>query len=71
MFLERNKEEAIEIVHYLNAKLEITKEEAEVLLEKIETEGLRSFGSLKTWGFYERNFRKNINQNNDEILDEN
>jgi len=59
-FLRRcqTKEEAVEIIKFLAEKSQITKEEKEIYLEKLEKEGIRSFGSLKTWGFYERQYRR-------------
>jgi hypothetical protein len=54
----RTKEEAVEIITFLAEKSQITKEEKEIYLEKLEKEGIRSFGSLKTWGFYERQYRR-------------
>ena len=59
-FLRRchTKNEAVEIINFLANKSQITKEEKEIYLEKLEKEGIRSFGPLKTWGFYERQYRR-------------
>lgn len=58
-FIQRCKtdDEARQIIQYLLGKKEITKEEAKKLLLQLEKEGVRSFGPLKTYGFYERNYR--------------
>jgi hypothetical protein len=53
-------EEAHEILNYLENRQEITSQEKSELLLKIEKEGLRSFGSKKSWGYYERKYRKNL-----------
>ena len=50
-----NDEEAREVINYLLKRGEISEEEAEKLLEQLEKEGVRSFGSRKTPGHYLRN----------------
>ena len=49
-----NKEEALEIIEYLLNRQEISNDEAEQLSKQLENEGLRSFGSKKEPGYYER-----------------
>ena len=51
-------EEAIEIIEFMVRRGEISKEYGEKLKKQLETKGLRSFGPKKTWGYYERTFRK-------------
>jgi hypothetical protein len=48
------EEEALEIIEYLRGRGEITVEEADRLRRQLEEDGLRSFGSKKEPGYYER-----------------
>jgi len=48
------EEEALEIIEYFRGREEITVDEAERLRRQLEEEGLRSFGSKKEPGYYER-----------------
>jgi len=48
------EEEALEIIEYFRGREEITVDEAERLRRQLEEEGLRSFGSKKKPGYYER-----------------
>jgi hypothetical protein len=47
-------EEALEIIEYLKERGEITSEDAENYINKLNNEGLRSFGFKKKPGYYER-----------------
>ncbi|MBD3205415.1 DUF2095 domain-containing protein [Candidatus Bathyarchaeota archaeon] len=55
-FLRRcnTEEEALEIIEYMKDRDEITDEEANQYLEKLKEEGLRSFGTKKSPGYYEK-----------------
>jgi len=46
------KEQAIEILTFLQTKGDISSEDSNKLLKQLEAEGLRSFGSKKEQGFY-------------------
>ncbi len=48
------KEQALEIIDYLEERKEIDAAYAESLRHQIQTRGLQSFGPRKTWGHYER-----------------
>jgi hypothetical protein len=54
-----SNEEAIEVVDYLRKRGELPAHEASTIIKQIRERGVRSFGSLKTWGHYEREHRKN------------
>jgi len=54
----RTDSEAVEIVNYLRKRGEISEEHSRTLLKHIQEEGVRSFGSLRTWGHYEKELRK-------------
>nr|MDO8135232.1 DUF2095 family protein [Candidatus Njordarchaeum guaymaensis] len=54
----RTDSEAVEIVNYLGKRGEISEEHSRALLKQIQEEGVRSFGSLRTWGHYEKELRK-------------
>ncbi|MHA1776218.1 MAG: DUF2095 family protein [Promethearchaeota archaeon] len=58
-FLQRCKTdgEARDIIYYLQNKGEISEEKAKELINQLEKKGVRSFGPLKSYGYYERNFR--------------
>jgi len=56
----RSEDEAIEVVDYLRKRGELSSNEASSILKRIRERGVRSFGSLKTWGHYERELRKKI-----------
>ena len=47
-------EEAQEIITYLESRKQITSEEAHKLKTQLHTQGIESFGSKKTWGYYNR-----------------
>jgi len=47
-------EEAEEIISYLESKEELDEEQAEILRNRLKTDGLVSFGETKTSGHYER-----------------
>ncbi|MFW9990502.1 MAG: DUF2095 family protein [Candidatus Odinarchaeota archaeon] len=55
-FIRRAKkpEEAVEVIHFLSQRGEISKEQAERALHQLETKGLESFGTHKTPGYYFR-----------------
>ena len=55
-FLRRrnSKEEALEIIGYMKDRDEITDEEAEQYKDELKEEGLRSFGTKKSPGYYEK-----------------
>ena len=67
-FLRRchTAEEAIEIIDYMVNREDISLEKAELLKYKINTEGLRAFGPQKTWGYFERKYRKEFTEGNSE-----
>lgn len=46
------KNEAIEVINYLEKRKELSADEAKELKEKLATEGLESFGSHKKHGYY-------------------
>lgn len=48
------KEQALEIIAFLEERKEIDEAYAESLRHQLKTRGLESFGSRKTWGHYER-----------------
>ncbi len=48
------KEQALEIIAFLEKRKEIDAAYAESLRHQLQTRGLQSFGSRKTWGYYER-----------------
>jgi hypothetical protein len=54
----RNNDEAIEVVNYLRRRGELSEREASSIIRQIREQGVRSFGSLKTWGHYERELRR-------------
>ena len=49
------EEEAREVISFLKNRGEIREEEANKLLKQLEEQGVRSFGSRKTPGYYLRN----------------
>ena len=59
-FLRRcdTEKQALEIIDYLENREEITSEYADVLRHQLKTGGVRSFGPKKTWGYFERIYRK-------------
>ncbi len=59
-------EEAIEIIDYMVNCEDISLEKAELLKYKINTEGLATFGPQKTWGYFERKYRKEFTEGNSE-----
>ena len=48
------EEEALEIITFMEQRGEIDGEHARALRHQLRARGLRSFGSKKTWGHYER-----------------
>ncbi|MBD3351357.1 MAG: DUF2095 domain-containing protein [Candidatus Lokiarchaeota archaeon] len=58
-FLRRcsNLKEVREILEYQVKMKEITRENAENLWKKCKEEGIRSLGSKKEWGYYEKKYR--------------
>lgn len=48
------EEEALEIIAFMEQRRQIDAEYAKALRDQLRTRGLRSFGSKKTWGHYER-----------------
>jgi hypothetical protein len=54
----RTRSEALEVVTYLRRRGEISEKQASSLAKQIEEKGIRSFGPLRTWGHYEREFRR-------------
>jgi hypothetical protein len=55
--------EALEVIAYLKKRGEISEKQAIEFREQIEEKGIRSFGPLKTWGHYEREFRTRTPRN--------
>jgi hypothetical protein len=55
-FLRRcnTDEEAMQIIDFLEKRGEITEVHAKELRQQLQTQGVRSFGSKKSWGYYER-----------------
>jgi hypothetical protein len=53
-----NKNQAIEIINFQLKRNEITLEEAKEFRNTLESKGLEAFGPQKSWGHYERHFRK-------------
>ncbi|HIH72306.1 MAG: hypothetical protein PWP49_576 [Thermococcaceae archaeon] len=51
-------EEALEIINWMEEHGEITPELAKELRIKLVKEGVRSFGSKKEWGWYEKHGRR-------------
>jgi hypothetical protein len=62
----RTDDEALEVISYLKGRGEILEEQASDLRRQIEERGVRSFGDLKTWGHYEREFRKKTKKETNE-----
>jgi len=56
------KEEAFEIIDFLLKRNEISLEEFQSLKVQIKNQGLSSFGSHKTKGYYEKKYKRNITQ---------
>jgi len=48
------EEQALEVIEYMKYRDEITDEEANQYVEKLEEQGLRSFGTRKEPGYYEK-----------------
>lgn len=55
-FLRRctTDEEAMQIIDFLEKRGEISTIHAKELRRQLQTQGVRSFGSKKSWGYYER-----------------
>lgn len=55
-FLRRcsTEEEALEVIEFLEKRGEISKVHAREIRKQLRTKGVRSFGSKKSWGHYER-----------------
>jgi hypothetical protein len=55
-FLRRctTQDEALEIISFLEKRGEINAVHAEELREQLRSRGLRSFGTKKSWGYYEQ-----------------
>ncbi|MFW9983724.1 MAG: DUF2095 family protein [Candidatus Odinarchaeota archaeon] len=55
-FLRRctTEEEALQIIDFLEKRGEISTIHAKELRRQLQTQGVRSFGSMKSWGYYER-----------------
>jgi hypothetical protein len=55
-FLRRcdTDEEAMEIITYLEGRGELNSVHAKELRKQLKSKGVRSFGSKKIWGYYER-----------------
>ncbi|MHA2060610.1 MAG: DUF2095 family protein [Candidatus Ranarchaeia archaeon] len=53
----KRKEEALEIIDYLEEKNQITKSAADKFRKQLDEHGLRSFGDPKQWGHYEKTNR--------------
>lgn len=55
-FLRRctTEEEAMQIIDFLEKRGEISTIHAKELRRQLQTQGVRSFGSKKSWGYYER-----------------
>ncbi|MGQ9722290.1 MAG: DUF2095 family protein [Candidatus Jordarchaeum sp.] len=52
-----NEEQVLEIINYLMRRGELSREYANNLLKQLKENGLRSFGSKVTWGYFEREYR--------------
>ncbi len=50
----KNDDQAYEIIEYLENRREVSKEEAEKLCKQIKEEGIRSFGTHKGPGYYDK-----------------
>lgn len=61
----RTNEEATEIIAYLRKRGEISQKDADSITKQIEQNGVRSFGALRTWGDFEREFRRKNSQSRD------
>ena len=61
-FIRRCKtpEEALEIIRYLESRDEISADEAKQLTAQLQKEGLKSFGSKRIRGYYERDYHRQI-----------
>lgn len=59
-FLRRcdTEKQALEIINYLENREEIPPEYADILRHQLKTSGVRSFGPKKTWGYFEKLYRK-------------
>lgn len=59
-FLRRcdTEKQAQEIIDYLENREEVTPEYADILRHQLRTSGVRSFGPKKTWGYFEKIYRK-------------
>jgi hypothetical protein len=55
-FLRRcaTDEEAMQVIDFLEQRGEISTIHAKELRRQLQTQGVRSFGSRKSWGYYER-----------------
>lgn len=58
-FLRRcnTEDEALEIIDFLEKRGEINPNHAKELRNQLKAQGLRSFGTKKIWGYYERETR--------------
>jgi hypothetical protein len=54
----KTKEQAEEIINYLEKRKEIQKIEADVLRKVLKKNGLKAFGSVKSIGYYEKSVKK-------------
>ncbi|MHA1940899.1 MAG: DUF2095 family protein [Candidatus Hodarchaeales archaeon] len=61
----RTKQEAKDIINYSVKQGQLSKKEAELLVEQLEKEGVRSFGPIRTEGHY---FRKAAEIRNREVI---
>lgn len=52
-----SEEQVLEIINYMLRRGELSKEYANNLLKQLKEQGLRSFGSKVTWGYFEREYR--------------
>ncbi len=62
-----NLQQADEIIAYLVKRGEISFEKAQFLRDKVKKEGLTSYGPKKSWGYFERKYRRRLDFNEDII----
>jgi hypothetical protein len=58
-------EQVEEVIEYLLKRKEISVNDAQILRDKIRIDGLTSYGPKKTWGYFERKYRRESEIKND------
>lgn len=51
-------DQAEEVIEYLLKRKEISMQDAQTLRDKLKKEGLTSYGPKKSWGYFERKYRR-------------